>query len=277
MNADELRAIQAPLKDRYRADPKAGLVTLKASGALNSATIACKVETGRALAVAGLHPATGGSGAELCSGDMLLEALVACAGVTLKAVATSMGVELRSGQVVGGGRPRLSRHARRRQAGARRLHRHPAQVRTRHRRSPGSARHVVEADRALLRRAADAEALACDRDHAQAGIGGPVAERSATASQNSLISRALIREKSASPFSQRSRADCNSVESDLETRSATASAALKRAFLKNARLTTGYRARLQLAASTPDATCLSRRRTRKFARRGIRLAGRTHE
>ena len=99
MNADELRAVQAPLKDRYRADPEAGLITLKASGALDSATIACKVETGRALAVAGLHPATGGSGAELCSGDMLLEALVACAGVTLKAVATSMGIALRSGEV----------------------------------------------------------------------------------------------------------------------------------------------------------------------------------
>ena len=99
MNADELRAVQAPLKDRYRADPQAGLITLKASGALDSATIACKVETGRALAVAGLHPATGGSGAELCSGDMLLEALVACAGVTLKAVATSMGIALRSGEV----------------------------------------------------------------------------------------------------------------------------------------------------------------------------------
>jgi uncharacterized OsmC-like protein len=99
MNADELRAVQAPLEDRYRADPGAGLITLKASGALDSATIACKVETGRALAVAGLHPATGGSGAELCSGDMLLEALVACAGVTLKAVATSMGIALRSGEV----------------------------------------------------------------------------------------------------------------------------------------------------------------------------------
>ena len=98
MNADELRAVQAPLKDRYRADPKAALVTLIASGALDSA-IACKVETGRALAVAGLHPATGGSGAELCSGDMLLEALVACAGVTMKAVATSMGIELRSGKI----------------------------------------------------------------------------------------------------------------------------------------------------------------------------------
>ncbi len=103
MNAEEMRALQAPLKERYRADPKAGLVTLRASGALDSAAIACKIETGRALAVAGLHPATGGSGAELCSGDMLLEALVACAGVTLKAVATSMGVMLRSGKVTAEG------------------------------------------------------------------------------------------------------------------------------------------------------------------------------
>jgi uncharacterized OsmC-like protein len=99
MNGDELRAIQAPLKDRYRGDDKAGLVTLKANGALDSATIACKVETGRALAVAGLHPATGGSGAELCSGDMLLEALVACAGVTLKAVATALEIPLRAGRL----------------------------------------------------------------------------------------------------------------------------------------------------------------------------------
>jgi uncharacterized OsmC-like protein len=103
MKTDEMRAVQAPLKDRYRADPKAGRVTLRAKGALDSAAIACKVETGRALAVAGLHPATGGSGAELCSGDMLLEALVACAGVTLKAVATSMGVTLRSGEVTAEG------------------------------------------------------------------------------------------------------------------------------------------------------------------------------
>ena len=103
MNTDELRALQAPLKDRYRADPKAGFITLKARAELDSAAIACKVETGRALAVAGLHPATGGTGAELCSGDMLLEALVACAGVTLKAVATSMGIELRSGQVTAEG------------------------------------------------------------------------------------------------------------------------------------------------------------------------------
>jgi uncharacterized OsmC-like protein len=100
VNADEMRALQTPLKDRYRADAKAALVTLRAKGSLDSAAIACRVETGRALAVAGLHPATGGSGAELCSGDMLLEALVACAGVTLKAVATSMGVTLRSGEVM---------------------------------------------------------------------------------------------------------------------------------------------------------------------------------
>ncbi len=103
MNADDLRALQAPIKDRYRAEPEAARVTLKARGALDSASIACNVETGRALAAAGLHPATGGSGLELCSGDMLLEALVACAGVTLKAVATALGVALRSGQVLAEG------------------------------------------------------------------------------------------------------------------------------------------------------------------------------
>jgi uncharacterized OsmC-like protein len=99
MNADELRALQAPLKQRYRDDPDGARITLTAKGALDAAHIACKVETGRALAVAGLHPATGGSGLELCSGDMLLEALVACAGVTLKAVATALGLELRAGEV----------------------------------------------------------------------------------------------------------------------------------------------------------------------------------
>jgi uncharacterized OsmC-like protein len=103
MKADELRAIQAPLKDRYRGDPRSAQLTLRAHGTLDSAAIGCKVETGRALAAAGLHPATGGSGVELCSGDMLLEALVACAGVTLKAVATSMGIEVRSGKVVAEG------------------------------------------------------------------------------------------------------------------------------------------------------------------------------
>ena len=103
MNADDLRALQAPLKDRYRAEPEAARVTLKARGELDSAAIACKVETGRALAAAGLHPATGGSGLELCSGDMLLEALVACAGVTLKAVATALGAPLRAGRVLAEG------------------------------------------------------------------------------------------------------------------------------------------------------------------------------
>ena len=99
MDATALRAMQAPLKDRYKSDPKSAYITLKAKGALDDTNIACKVETGRALAVAGLHPATGGSGMELCSGDMLLEALVACAGVTLKAVATAIDVPVKSATV----------------------------------------------------------------------------------------------------------------------------------------------------------------------------------
>jgi uncharacterized OsmC-like protein len=99
MDSAALRALQAPIKERYKADAQAGVITLKAKGALDDTNIACKVETGRALAVAGLHPATGGSGLELCSGDMLLEALVACAGVTLKAVATALDIPLRSGAV----------------------------------------------------------------------------------------------------------------------------------------------------------------------------------
>ena len=99
MDAAGLRALQAPIKDRYKNEPKAALITLKARGSLDGSNIACKVETGRALAVAGLHPATGGSGLELCSGDMLLEALAACAGVTLKAVATAIDVPLKSGAV----------------------------------------------------------------------------------------------------------------------------------------------------------------------------------
>ena len=99
MDAAALRAMQAPIKERYKNDPKAGLITLRAKGSLDDSNIACKVETGRALAVAGLHPATGGSGLELCSGDMLLEALVACAGVTVNAVATALGLTLRGGTV----------------------------------------------------------------------------------------------------------------------------------------------------------------------------------
>ena len=98
MNADELRALQAPLKDKYRETPEAAVLTLRAQGKLGSG-IACRVETGRALVEAGLHPATGGTGMLACSGDMLLEALVACAGVTLAAVATAIGLEVRGGSV----------------------------------------------------------------------------------------------------------------------------------------------------------------------------------
>ncbi len=95
MNADELRAAQAPLKERYRESPESAVVTLRAHGRAGEG-VTCSVDTGRALVVAGLHPATGGSGQSACSGNMLLEALVACAGVTLNAVATSLGIELRS-------------------------------------------------------------------------------------------------------------------------------------------------------------------------------------
>jgi uncharacterized OsmC-like protein len=103
MDAAELKALQAPLKDAYRENAARALITLKAKGSIDDQKIACKVETGRALAIAGLHPATGGSGMELCSGDMLLEALVACAGVTLKAVATAIGFELGAATVAAEG------------------------------------------------------------------------------------------------------------------------------------------------------------------------------
>jgi len=99
MDATALREIQAPLKAKYRESPDAALVTLTAEGDLDAEGIACRVETGRALVEAGLHPATGGSGLQACSGDMLLEALVACAGVTLKAVATALEFRLEGGQV----------------------------------------------------------------------------------------------------------------------------------------------------------------------------------
>jgi uncharacterized OsmC-like protein len=99
MKATELRELQAPLKDRYRAEPEAAVVTLRAQGRLGTEGLTCKVETGRALVEAGLHPATGGDGLNACSGDMLLEALVACAGVTLRAVATALEIELTGGTV----------------------------------------------------------------------------------------------------------------------------------------------------------------------------------
>jgi uncharacterized OsmC-like protein len=103
LNADELRSLQAPLKARYKDDPGAASITLRAVGRLDGEGIACRVETGRAIVEAGLHPATGGSGLQACSGDMLLEALVACAGVTLRAVATALGIEVRGGTVTAEG------------------------------------------------------------------------------------------------------------------------------------------------------------------------------
>ena len=102
MDGEQLRAVQAPLKERYRVQPDDALVTLSASGTLGDG-VACSVQTARAIAEAGLHPATGGDGSLLCSGDMLLEALVACAGVTLRAVATSLGIEVSSGRVIAEG------------------------------------------------------------------------------------------------------------------------------------------------------------------------------
>ena len=102
MNAEQLKAVQAPLKQRYRDEPEAAVVTLRAEGRTTTG-LTCKVETGKALVEAGLHPATGGDGSMVCSGDMLLEALVACAGVTMRAVATAIGVELRDARVLAEG------------------------------------------------------------------------------------------------------------------------------------------------------------------------------
>ncbi|HET7034508.1 MAG TPA: OsmC family protein [Thermomicrobiaceae bacterium] len=99
MQAEELRALQAPLKTRYREDPESALLTLHADGKLDGTAITCHVATPHGAVEAGLHPATGGSGSEACSGDMLLQALVACAGVTLRAVATALGIEIRGGRV----------------------------------------------------------------------------------------------------------------------------------------------------------------------------------
>jgi len=102
MNAEQLKALQAPIKERYRKDPAAAVVTLRAQGRIGEG-IACRVDTGKALIEAGLHPATGGSGLQACSGDMLLEALVACAGVTLKAVATALGIDLKDAKLTAEG------------------------------------------------------------------------------------------------------------------------------------------------------------------------------
>ena len=97
--SEELRSRQAPLKERYRADAAAAVIVLKATASLDAAGVACRVDTGRALVEAGLHPATGGSGLQVCSGDMLLEALAACAGVTLRAVATALDIAVRDGRI----------------------------------------------------------------------------------------------------------------------------------------------------------------------------------
>jgi len=102
MNAEQLKALQAPVKERYKKDPAAAVVTLRAQGRIGEG-IACRVDTGKALVEAGLHPATGGSGLQACSGDMLLEALVACAGVTLKAVATALGIDLKDASLTAEG------------------------------------------------------------------------------------------------------------------------------------------------------------------------------
>ena len=102
MDRDALRALQAPLKDRYRAEPEVALITLRASGSLDD-DVTCSVETGRAVVRAGLHPATGGTGMAICSGDMLLQALVACAGVTLGAVSTSLGIAVKDARLVAEG------------------------------------------------------------------------------------------------------------------------------------------------------------------------------
>ena len=155
MDSATLKAMQAPLKDAYRTDAATALITLRAKGSVDDQKIACKVETGRAIAEAGLHPATGGSGMELCSGDMLLEALVACAGVTLKAVATALEFRLRRRVCRGRGRPRFPRHARRVEGGARRFSRYPVAFRARNRRTAGAHRFADQADRALLRRVPD--------------------------------------------------------------------------------------------------------------------------
>ncbi len=103
MDASDLKSLQAPLKDQYRTAPETAVITLRAQGDVGGEGITCKLETGRAIAEAGLHPATGGSGMELCSGDMLLEALVACAGVTLKAVSTALNIPITSGKVLAEG------------------------------------------------------------------------------------------------------------------------------------------------------------------------------
>ncbi len=170
MDRDTLRALQAPLKSRYKDEPGEALITLKAKGTLGE-NVSCSVDTGRAIAQAGLHPATGGDGTLLCSGDMLLEALVACAGVTLGAVSTSIGVNVEAGTVYAEGdldfRGTLGVD---REAPVG-FARHPPALRARHRCRRRAARDAPEADGALLRGAADARARPAARRRARAGHG----------------------------------------------------------------------------------------------------------
>ena len=149
MDRDELRSIQTPLKERYAESPEAAQVTLRADGALGEG-VTCSVETGRTIAAAGLHPAAGGDGTLLCSGDMLLEALVACAGVTMRAVATSIGVSIEGGRVSAEGDLDFRGTLVGRQHGAGRLRCDPPQLRARDRCHRGGNRDAAEADRALL-------------------------------------------------------------------------------------------------------------------------------
>ena len=179
MDAEQLRALQAPLKQRYRDQPTEALATLTASGTVDGASLTCRVETGRALVEAGLHPATGGSGLQACSGDMLLQALVACAAVTLRTVATALAIPIHGGEVraegdldfrgtlgvskevpVGFQRIRL------------RFRRTPAGSCAPGRRAgAGADRHASEADGALLRRTPDASHAGTDTYGSSAGRG----------------------------------------------------------------------------------------------------------
>ena len=153
-NREQLRAAQEPLKESYRERPEEALVTLRATGSLGEG-ITCSVDTGRALAEAGLHPATGGDGLSLCSGDMLLEALVACAGVTLRAVATSLGLDVPGGTVRAEGDLDFRGTLAVSKDAPGRLPRDQALIRARDRRERRGARHAAAPDRALLRRLPD--------------------------------------------------------------------------------------------------------------------------
>ena len=166
MNGDQLKALQAPIKDRYRSEPEAAVVTLRAEGRLGE-DLSCSVQTGQALVSAGLHPATGGDGSFACSGDMLLQALAACAGVTMRSVATAIGVEA-TGVVRAEGDLDF-----RGTLGTCRVLRHPVVVRARERCIGGGAGYAAPSDRAVLRGAADARQQSdADLVHRLSGVHG---------------------------------------------------------------------------------------------------------